>query len=940
MPIADQTLDGQPELREEATFAEILNNAGIGAAMFNSRLELVSCNDLFRHSGHFPEDLCRQGVPLELILRHEATNSQLEPAVTGDDFVDSWLRRARQRKRTSEALTRNDSRIFDTALAPVQTGGVVLTFNDITEQKLAELATRNIHEWHELVSEAASEGLYDWDISANTLTVSYRLTGMLGLDPGDLQSEDWAKLVHPDDAAAYREMLTAHFRGETPYLKVEYRMRRKSGEYIWLSDSGKCVRNASGRAVRLVGAVADVTSRRLTEATLRASEERYALAMEAIDEGIYDWNIQNDEIYFSSGVRSALGLDPRQLKDPRDWFARIHPDDQPHYRAMLIRHFKGETERFECEMRYQSGDGSWRYARQHGVARFNDRGEAVRMVGSTGDISDAVRQRADAERARDQLEKAIDGISDGFAIYDPEDRLVLCNDQYQALYPDIADVLVPGVTFEQVLRALAERHTLLGIGEDVDAWVKYRLELRASGSGSYQTELANGSWVNVTWRRARDGSLVGVFSDITALKQADISLRQSEERYALATAAATEGLYDWDVLKDRLMVSDRLNRIISLTTGELTSAQWNERVHPRDRDRYRKAMLSHFKGESEYLECEYRIRDGMGDHIWVTDSASSIRDERGRVVRLVGAITDISDRKKAEQDLRDAMQRADHASQIATEKAQALEVLSSKLSKYLSPQVYSSIFAGRQNVTVDAKRKKLSIFFSDIAGFTSVVDTLESEEITSMLNDYLSAMAEIALQAGGTIDKFIGDAILAFFGDPESKGPKEDAIACVRMAIAMQRRLKELQAKWRDLGIQETFELRIGITTGFCTVGNFGSEDRMDYTVVGNEVNAAARLQGYAETGGILISSETYALVSDEIHAEDMGQVTLKGLSRPVHAYKVLGVYDDLEEAGDLIRVNHPGLRLLFSLSALTENHRQQARESLEEALRRLDTGS
>jgi len=158
MPIADQTLDGQPELREEATFAEILNNAGIGAAMFNSRLELVSCNDLFRHSGHFPEDLCRQGVPLELFLRHEATNSQLEPAVTGDDFVDSWLRRARQRKRTSEALTRNDSRIFDTALAPVQTGGVVLTFNDITEQKLAELATRNIHEWHELVSEAASEG--------------------------------------------------------------------------------------------------------------------------------------------------------------------------------------------------------------------------------------------------------------------------------------------------------------------------------------------------------------------------------------------------------------------------------------------------------------------------------------------------------------------------------------------------------------------------------------------------------------------------------------------------------------------------------------------------------------------------------------------------------------------------------------------------------------
>lgn len=752
MAIADHSLSSPPTMQESAAYAEVLNNSGIGVAIFDSKLEFISCNGLFQHSDHYPADLCRQGTSLEHFLRHEAENIQLVPSITQDSFIGSWLRRARQQKCASEILTRTDGQIFETAIAPTQTGGVVLTFTDITEQELVEKAMRRTHEWHELVSEAASEGLYDWDISADMLTVSYRLTGMLGLDPGDLQSEDWAKLVHPDDVAGYRDALVAHFRGETPYLKFEYRMRRKSGEYIWFSDSGKCVRNADGRAVRLVGAVADVTSRRLTEATLRASEERYTLAMEAIDEGIYDWNIKDDEIYFSSGVRSALGLDPRhlgldprQLKDPRDWFARIHPDDQSRYRATLIRHFKGETERFECEMRYKSGDGCWRYARQHGVARFNDRGEAVRMVGSTGDISDAVRQRADAERARDQLEKAIDGISDGFAIYDAEDRLVLCNDQYQALYPDIADVLVPGVTFEQVLRALAERHTLLGIGEDVDAWVKYRLELRASGSGSYQTELANGSWVNVTWRRARDGSLVGVFSDITALKQADISLRQSEERYALATAAATEGLYDWDVLKDRLVVSDRLNWIISLTVGELTSAQWNERVHPRDRDRYHKAMLSHFKGESEYLECEYRIRDGMGDHIWVTDSASSIRDERGRVVRLVGAVTDISDRKKAEQDLRDAMQRADHASQIATEKAQALEVLSSKLSKYLSPQVYSSIFAGRQNVTVDAKRKKLSIFFSDIAGFTSVVDTLESEEITSMLNDYLSAMAEIAI---------------------------------------------------------------------------------------------------------------------------------------------------------------------------------------------------
>lgn len=154
----------------------------------------------------------------------------------------------------------------------------------------------------------------------------------------------------------------------------------------------------------------------------------------------------------------------------------------------------------------------------------------------------------------------------------------------------------------------------------------------------------------------------------------------------------------------------------------------------------------------------------------------------------------------------------------------------------------------------------------------------------------------------------------------------------------MQRRPKQLQEQWQNLGIDETFLLRIGITTGFCTVGNFGSEDRMDYTVVGNEVNTAARLQGHADTGGILISSETYALVRDAIQAEEVGLLTLKGLSRPARAYKVLGIYEDMEAAGDLIRIDHPGLQMLFKPSSLADDLRQDARNSLLEALRRLDT--
>lgn len=170
MPFADQSISGQSALQEEATFAETLDSAGIGAAIFDLKMELAACNGLFEHSGQYPAGLCRQGAPLEHFLRHDADNLQ-EPAVA-DDFVASWMRRARRRMRFNEVFTRTDGRIFDAAIAPARAGGVVLTFVDITERELAEQAMRKTHERHELVAEASSDGLYDWDIAANQLTVS------------------------------------------------------------------------------------------------------------------------------------------------------------------------------------------------------------------------------------------------------------------------------------------------------------------------------------------------------------------------------------------------------------------------------------------------------------------------------------------------------------------------------------------------------------------------------------------------------------------------------------------------------------------------------------------------------------------------------------------------------------------------------------------------
>jgi len=198
---------------------------------------------------------------------------------------------------------------------------------------------------------------------------------------------------------------------------------------------------------------------------------------------------------------------------------------------------------------------------------------------------------------------------------------------------------------------------------------------------------------------------------------------------------------------------------------------------------------------------------------------------------------------------------------------------------------------------------------------------------------YLTEMSKIALEYGATIDKYIGDAMVLFFGDPETKGTKEDAKACVIMAVAMQRRMRELEQEWRDGGLDRPFQIRIGISTGFCTVGNFGSQDRMDYTIIGSGVNLAARLEASAEPGGILIAHETYSLAGDIVMAEEQPPLTVKGFDKPIHCYKIVGIYDDLIEEGKIIRKEQDGVKVVVDL---TKREKSGAIRVLEEVLSQL----
>ena len=424
--------------------------------------------------------------------------------------------------------------------------------------------------------------------------------------------------------------------------------------------------------------------------------------------------------------------------------------------------------------------------------------EALRLFRDTA-IEVEEKNLREVSEARQRLIDAIESISEGFALYDAGDRLVLCNSRYrEILFPGIADVIVPGVQFETIVRQAAHSGMVEEAKGREEAWIAERLAAHRDLMVTLIHRRDPKRWILVNERRITGGGTVAVYSDITELKQREESL---------------------------------------------------------------------------------------------------------------------------------------------AEKSTVLEALSNKLAKYLAPQVYSSIFAGRQDVRIASQRKKLTICFSDVAGFTETADKMESEDLTQLLNQYLTEMSKIATEYGATIDKYVGDAILMFFGDPETRGVKADALACVTMALAMQTRMSQLAKIWRNAGIETPLRCRIGIHTDYCTVGNFGSDDRMDYTIIGGAVNLASRLEEEAEPGAVLISYETFAHVKDAVECEELGQLRVKGIAYPIATYRVIDLRANLAATRRAIRTDLPHLRIEAEPDLMSSDERTQAAITIQEVLIRLRHG-
>jgi PAS domain S-box-containing protein len=548
-------------------------------------------------------------------------------------------------------------------------------------------------------------------------------------------------------------------------------------------------------------------------------------------------------------------------------------------------------------------------------------------------------------RYADHLEAIADSTTDALVAIDARGKVMAWNRAAEAVFGFAADEMVGQSLNAVIPERFREAHDqgLKRVNSGGDQHVighSVRLAGCRRDGSEFPIELTLS-----TWKSNRRRYYGGIIRDVSEQARTEEELRTSEARMRAILETAHDAIImadsrgivrTWNAAATAIfgyMADETIGRSLTLIIPD----EFKE-AHDRGIERVASGGEHHVIGKT--VELAGLHKNGKSIPVELSLSTWLIGEER----YFGGIIRDISERKKNEEKLqaqsRKLQNRARSLKKLNEDvrsKNEQLQALSNKLAKYLSHQVYKNIFEGKSDVKIESYRKKLTIFFSDIQGFTELTDRVESEVLTGALNKYLNEMSKIALDHGGTIDKYIGDAIMIFFGDPETLGEKEDAIACVKMAIAMRKKLTEMRREWDVLGVTTPLSVRMGINTGFCTVGNFGSEERLDYTIVGGAVNLASRLESAADSDEILISEETFSLIKDVIACEQKNRIKAKGIAYPVMTYSVLDLVEALRDKREHIEAQLKGFNLSIDFDKLNYSDKLYARELLSKAMAKLN---
>jgi PAS domain S-box-containing protein len=771
-------------------------------------------------------------------------------------------------------------------------------------------------------------GLVVVDEDGRLLFHNARLRELLGYDKEELELFDTS--LFWNDLNQRRRVIDSLRERGGQLLKQEAVWKTKQGELLDVEISYVQVAYKGGHTA-FIGAmrvmwVYDVSALKQRNAQIEEQERQFREILEHCPAGLVIVDEDGRLLFHNARLRELLGYDKPEfnLFDTKKFW---HDLDQRQEIVDTLRERGGQLLNQEAVWKTKQGE---LLDVEISYVQVAYKGGRTAFVGGKRimwlyDISALKQRNAQIEEQERQFREILEHCPAGLVIVDEDGRLVFHNARLRQLL-EYDEAEMHGIDTRKFWCDLEQRSRVINAlrehgGQLIDqaaVW-KTKYGQLVYGLVSYVQVAYQGGHISFA-----GGKRLSWIYDITALTRAEEARKRSEQRLIDAIETISEGFVCYDA-EDRLVVCNSCYRNLLYSGVDFTPTPGMSF----------EAVIRQTAERGAIKDAEGRIAEWISERLHAHRHPGPPHMQHrsdGRWLMISERRTDDGGTVAVYSDITQLKQR--EAS--LAEKSAALETLSSKLAKYLAPQVYNSIFTGSQDVRITSQRKKLTVCFSDIAGFTETTDKLESEDLTQLLNLYLTEMSKIAVAYGATIDKYVGDAILMFFGDPETRGIKEDALACVKMALAMQKRVAELASDWRDAGIETQLRCRIGIHTGFCTVGNFGSEDRMDYTIIGGAVNLASRLEHEAEPGSVLVSYETFAHVKDEIEYEEQGEIRVKGIAYPIMTYRVLDLRANLISEKRAIRAESPHFKLVVEPGLMSADERERAAAALRDALDRL----
>ncbi len=521
------------------------------------------------------------------------------------------------------------------------------------------------------------------------------------------------------------------------------------------------------------------------------------------------------------------------------------------------------------------------------------------------------------------LRVALDNMPGALAYTDQDLKIVFCNERFREMYAVPKELLQPGRPYPDLLRHLADRG-YYGKGK-VDAVVAQRVEsLRNPTGRSFEDRTPDGRWYRILRRRVAGGGAITVMTDITEQKQAEQDLADKEAQLHVALENLPGALAYTDDDLNIVICNERFKEMY-IAPAELLQPG---RPYP--------AFLRYLAENGYYGEGDVDSLVAKRVESLRNPTGKSFEDHApdGRWYRIlrrrvaaggtVTVITDITEQKQAERDLIEATRRTEEANKLISEKNRVLEALNaeirdknqqlqeqaaqiaewnarlearvtepvtqigqmSKLTRFLSPKVSDLIMSGGADDPLKTRRREITVVFVDLRGFTAFTETAEPEEVMSVLREYHAELGRAILEFDGTIEHFAGDGVMILFNDPV---PVEDhEMQAIRMALRMRDSMALLAQAWKKRGYALGFG--VGIAGGYATIGTIGFEGRLDYGAIGTVTNLAARLCGEAAAGQILVSPRIFSKTETLIEAQSVGELSLKGFQRAVHAHNVVAL--------------------------------------------------